>query len=886
MKKVSPFHSVVKLSAFMCLFSSLLLSSCTPSQGDGGASSSSESAKNEHYDPDNFITPANEVTTTKLVTYEGPALLESSKKVGVKVNDVDLFVYETRVNHGRVFSWAAPETMTQAVIFDFEGKVHLEVTIADATITSASLSPLVYGISPSFSENTISFDLTSSGNYVLEYNGDSESAIQIFANPIEKDPITKEEAEKDPNTIYVGPGIYEAGAFPIKDNTTIYLAGGAYVYGQFSAEGVSNVTIKGRGIVSGSIYSRASSNEYTIPVVMRKVKNLTIEDVAFFDPAGWALHLWKCEGVKVNNVKIITARSNGDGISVQSCSNVEVSGGYVRAWDDALVVKNSDLGSTKDINIHDVVLWSDLAQCMEVGYETYGPSMENITFENITVVHAFHKAVISLHNCDQAKISNVNYKNITVEDAECLGDDRGDGENDFLIDFTIAYNAEWTKSADKRGSVDGIHIENVKVYKTADSVIARMRGEDNDSAIKNVEIKGLEIKGKQISNAEELGLATNEFVSGVSFAKLGKVKGASFSLPYSLSLKDNEVAKTNATSISQEGLIVPSFAYYQGEESFIGVKSSNEGTSSATHGAGSKTTTPGDDGSGEFLASGSKASNAFDGDPSTYYESGEWKNEENEFATLTLDFASVTNVGVIRVKGDKSNPYSLSYSIQVWARKKKSGSTEMSAKYTRLVTTKTYAMSPASGNVIDINLPTQDFAGIQLRFVRVDSLRAPRHYVVSEVEFYPPSLTYMKSIVDSTEHNDVYPVTKVVDGDPTGTSYYESKTLPATIVIDLGDVYTLQKVVLCLPPILTWSARTQNIELSGSDSNLDYKSQTPSFITIKEKQDYLFDPQTGNRVLIDIDNVKCRYLKIVINSNDAAGGYGGQLSEVSAYGVK
>lgn len=883
MKNKTPFVRITKLSAFIAIFSSLMLTSCGSSKGE---SPSTESSHNDYYDPDNFSTPSNEVTTTKLVTYDGPSLLESSKNVSVKVNDVDLFVYETRVNHGRVFSWLAPETMTQAVLFDFEGTVHLEVTIKDVAVSSAIIRPLAYGITPTFSERTISFDLTHSGNYVLEYNGDSEKAVQIFANPIEKDPLTKEEAEKDPNTIYVGPGIYEAGAFPIQDNTTIYLAGGAYVYGQFSAEGVSNVTIKGRGIVSGSIYSRASSNEYTIPVVMRKVKNLKIEDIAFFDPAGWALHLWKCEGVDVSNVKIITARSNGDGISIQSCSDVEVSGGYVRTWDDSLVVKNSDLGSTKDIYIHDVVVWTDLAQSMEVGYETYGPTMENIKFENITVVHAKHKAVISLHNCDQAKISNVAYKNITVEDAETLGDDRGDGENDFLIDFTIAYNAEWTKSGDKRGSVEGVHIENVKVYDMASTVIARMRGEDGDSAIKNVEIKGLEINGKQIANATELGLASNEYVTGLTFAKMDKVSGAHFTLPYALKLKDSNVAKTSVPAIQQEGLIVPSFAYYRGEESFIGVKASSEGTSSATHGAGSKTTTPGDDGSGEFLASGSRASNAFDGDSSTYYESGDWKNEENEFATLTLDFASVTNVGVIRVKGDQSNPYSLSYSIQVWARKKKSGSTEMSEKYTRLVTTKTYVMSPASGNLIDINLPTQDFAGIQLRFVRAYSLRAPRHYVVSEVEFYPPSLTYMKSIVDSTEHNDVYPVTKVVDGDPTGTSYYESKTLPATIVIDLGDVYTLQKVVLCLPPILTWSARTQNIEISGSDSNLDYKSQTPVFVTIKEKQDYLFDPQTGNRVLIDIDNVKCRYLKIVINSNDAAGGYGGQLSEVSAYGVK
>ncbi len=300
MNKRISLKNVVKVTAFSILLSAMVLTGCAQNDGSSESisesivdSSESSSVKNDYYDADNFITPSNTVTTSKLVTYDGPELLESSKNVSVKVNGVDLFVYETRVNHNRVFSWASPNTMTQAVLFDFEGSVHLEVTISDVIVTSALLRPLVYGIAPSFTEHTISFDLNHSGNYVLEYNGNRENALQIFANPIEKNPLTKEEAQKDPNTIYVGPGVYDAGAFPIKDNTTIYLAGGSYVYGQFSAEGVSNVTIRGRGIVSGSIYSRNSANEYTIPVVMRKVNHLTIEDVAFFDPTGWTLHLWK-----------------------------------------------------------------------------------------------------------------------------------------------------------------------------------------------------------------------------------------------------------------------------------------------------------------------------------------------------------------------------------------------------------------------------------------------------------------------------------------------------------------------------------------------------------------------------------------------------------------
>lgn len=847
------------------------------------SSASSSIAPTPVFDPEVVITPENEVNATSITTYEGPSLMKTSSMVGVKVQNRDLFVYETLVNYGRVFSWIAPTTKTTAVLFDFEGRVHLDVTIASPSspIVSATLRPSAYAIPTTIEGNVISFDLTHPGNYVLEYNDDPTTAVHIFANPIETDLPDRE----DPNLIYVGPGIYNAGAFPIKDNTKIYLAGGSYVYGQFSAEGARNVKIFGRGIVSGSIYSRASSNEYKIPVVMRDVQELTIKDIAFFDPAGWALHIWKCKNVLIDNVKIITARSNGDGISLQSCSDVEVKGGYVRSWDDSLVVKNSDLGSTANIHIHDVTVWNDLAQCMEVGYETYGPTMDNIVFEGITVIHAFHKAVISMHNCDQAVITNVKYRNITVEDCQTLGDDRGDGENDFLIDFTIAYNQEWTKSGGKRGSISNVEIENVKVERIAPSVSARILGDEEGTDVNGVAIKGLSIQGKQVGSAEELKLATNSHVKNVTFTKLEKVIGAKIYLPYKLNLTSSEVTTRNIVAEEQDGLLVPEFAYYRGEEPFIGAKADVPVTLAATHGAGSKTSTPGDDGSGEFIAPNSQASYAYDNNPATLYESGDWKNEENEFATLTFDFGEITNVGVLRIKGDKNNTYSYQYTVQIWARRYKS-SGEMNPNYTRLLTSKSYEMSPASGNIIDINLPTQDFGGLQLRFNRVEGMSAPRHYLVSEVEFYPPSLTFGKAVVDASEHNDVYPVGKVVDGDPTGTSYYESKSLPAHIVIDLGDVYRLSKVVFCLPPILTWSARTQNIEILTSDSALAYKADTTPFVTAKEATDYLFDPLQGNRVIVDLDNVPCRFLKVVIRSNSAYGGYGGQLSEISAYGTK
>ena len=838
--------------------------------------------ENNYYNEENFIRPENSVTTTKLVTYDGPEYLNESEKIDVKVNDKDLFVYETRVNHGRKFSWDLPTETAPIVTFDFEGKVHIEIDVKEGEVSSAQVSPLVYGIKPTIKGNKISFDLEYPDNYTVEYNGDYKTAIHIFANEIEKDPITKEEADKDDSIIYIGPGVYKADAIPVKDDTTIYLAGGAYVYGQVRAEGLKNITIRGRGIFSGEIYNRRSESEYLIPIEMRSSENITIEDIAFLDPAGWTIALYKSKNITLNNIKIITARQNGDGISVQSCENVTVTGGFVRSWDDSLVVKNVDRGTTKNVTFDDVTVWTDLAQSMEVGYETNGPTMDDITFKNITVVHNFHKAVISLHNCDDAVIKNVKYQNITVEDAQMLGDDRNDGENDFLIDFTIAYNIDWTH-ANTRGSVDGVTIENVKVYKMLDSIVCRMIGEATTSMIKNVSINGVEIEGKQVTK-EELNILTNDYTENVTVNKMDKVLGASIKLPYLNQVSDNNIDYSNVTNITQEGMLVPEFARAKGDLPYIGQAASINMEATARHGAGTKTSTPADDGSGDFLANDSSANYAVDNNPETYYRHGSWKGEDNEFASLTLEFDTLKTVGVIRILGNPDNEFYYTYELQVWGRTLKNDGVTINDNYKRIVSLKSYEMTPGSNNCIDINITTQQYKGLQLRLYKSDSVSAPEYYDISEIEFYPPSLSFNKAIVDSTAHNDVYNVEKLVDGDATGTSYYESSELPAYIVIDLGQVYSVSTFVMCLPPSLKWDARTQNIEILGSDSTLDYDKSKTSFTTLVEATDYLFDPSTGNINVVKLsENKDIRFVKLVITSNDIKGGYNAQLSEFSVY---
>ena len=832
-----------------------------------------------------FIEGDRDVTETKVDIFPGPSIFESSDKCQVFVEGQELFVYETLVNHKRKFTWGIEDTKAPVVLFDFEGKVHVEVVVnANETVRTASLSPLAYEIPLKIESNKISFDLSYQTNYVLTYNDDYKTAIHIFTNEIETNPITEEEALEDDLITYIGPGLYKADSIPVKEGGTLYLAGGAYVYGDVHCEVVDNITIRGHGIISGDIYSRNSDTDYTVPVVLRNAKHIVIQDVTFLNPAGWVLNLYKCEDVQIKNVKIITARQNGDGISVQGCKDVTVTGGFVRTWDDSLVVKNNDLGTTENVTFDGVTVWTDLAQSMEVGYETHGAYMKDITFKNITVIHNFHKAVISMHNSDEAEITNVKYENITIEEASMFGDDQEDGENDFLIDFTIAYSPEWTESGGDRGSIDGVLIHNVKIYKedalpTGErSISSRIFGESANSQIRNVTIKGIEIEGKNIKNAADLKLNTNQYTSNITVSS-EEVHGAEIKLPYRLRLAGGESKVTIHPQVQQEGILTPRFAWKEGDRSFIGSKASTSGfTSSATHGKGATNKAPADDGSGDFALSGHPSTNAHDGELETYFQNAAWHNEEDEFAALTINFNRAVTVGTLRIIGALDNEYFSEYTISVWVLK------DPTKSYVRSVGLREYEMSPIVNNCIDINITAQDYYGVQLRFFRATSAISALIYQISEVEFYQPSLTFNKPVVDATEHNDVYTVDRVNDGDPTGTSYYESKTVPAYFVIDLGDIYTLKTFGLFLSPSLAWSARTQEIEILISDYNNSYSKTNTQFETVVARAAYLFDPATGNNNIVRLDSaVSGRFVKVVIYSNSDRGGYGGQLSEFTAY---
>ena len=159
--------------------------------------------------------------------------------------------------------------------------------------------------------------------------------------------------------------------------------------------------------------------------------------------------------------------------------------------------------NSADIRFNNIQVWTDLAQSMEIGYETNKGNKENSTikrihFENITVLHNFHKPVLSIHNADNAAISGIDYKNIVVEEAT-MG--HGDGTQE-LIDIQVCNSGNWSTTTD-RGTISDVTIDGMKVLYGNDVIPSKIKGYDSEHLVDGVKIKGLKIKDKDIKSAED-----------------------------------------------------------------------------------------------------------------------------------------------------------------------------------------------------------------------------------------------------------------------------------------------------------------------------------------------------------------------------------------------
>ncbi len=169
--------------------------------------------------------------------------------------------------------------------FSFSGKVTVEVTNLDGPIESVELYPAKKAPVAKIKGNTASFTLDSDTGLIplqlyLRINKDRENPLLIFADPPEKNVVTRKNSSwveivhtsddirtvrnkltsKKPFVVFEE-GIHQWGKkksneyagyrLPYVSRKRIYIPGGAYIIGTFDGENVHDAKIYGRGVLSG-----------------------------------------------------------------------------------------------------------------------------------------------------------------------------------------------------------------------------------------------------------------------------------------------------------------------------------------------------------------------------------------------------------------------------------------------------------------------------------------------------------------------------------------------------------------------------------------------------------------------------------------------------------
>lgn len=459
-----------------------------------------------------------EESPTLLTIYQGPATMASSQTASVTANGYDLFVYDVMVNHEHIWNANTQPVRTPMTYFDFEGQVRMEIRMPglEKTVESAKVLPQSSGIEPTVNDGVVSFLITEPGQYTVVFNDHVNKALHIFANPLESDVPDFD----DPNVFYIGPGEWVMDAIALQDNQTLYISGGAVLHTIISVADAKNVRICGRGIIDGSDYAawNQPGSSARVPIDLNHSENVTVEGISIVNSNCWNVNSYSSKNVQIDYVKIISGRQNGDGFTFQSCTDHVVTNCFARTWDDSLVLKNYS-GSTRGITFRNMQIWTDLAQSMEIGYETdkgwtLDPEISDVLFEDITVLYNFHKPVISIHNSDDAYVHDIVYRNIVVENALMQGDN---GSNKELIEMTLQ-NSSWTTVKDEFGSIDNVLIDGLTVLNTLEGRIpaSRFAGQDEEHRITNVTMRNVTILGQPMTDPKTMKVSVNDYCEAIT----------------------------------------------------------------------------------------------------------------------------------------------------------------------------------------------------------------------------------------------------------------------------------------------------------------------------------------------------------------------------------
>lgn len=454
-----------------------------------------------------------------------PAGAATASPYFVTVEDRPVAVYQAHTwNPGYVPSYGGPYWFCS---FDLSGPAQVKVSTM-RPLEKLQVLPESRGILPDVQGTNAVLRVTRPGQIAFEPDG-KNGPLLLFANP----PEAASPDQNDPNVRFFGPGLHQADAIQLTDNQTLYLAPGAVVQGGIHARG-TNITIRGRGILDGYAYPRFKGPT-RYPVLLENCRDVTVEGIVIKDGWSWTFVPGGCNRVRVENVKLLSARvENGDGFDIVNSRDITIANCFVRSDDDCVTPKGmgtrwqgfyGDSGAgapaehrarglpVENLRVENCILWSDRAHIWRIGCESQAEAFRNFVFRNVDVLHFPDlwtpdevPFCISLEPSEDMVQENILFEDIRV---------RTDGQRG-LIDVRPKVT-QWARQP-VPGRIENVVFRNVSFDGSPGKAPGRIRvsGPGPDHTVTNVRFENVTRNGEALT-ATAAGVELMGFVDGISF---------------------------------------------------------------------------------------------------------------------------------------------------------------------------------------------------------------------------------------------------------------------------------------------------------------------------------------------------------------------------------
>ena len=217
-------------------------------------------------------------------------------------------------------------------------------------------------------------------------------------------------AERGGGTVYFPPGQWLTGTVYLANHVTIELENGCTVLGTadksqygssrqskenqgepysawaiFAGKGLRSIAIRGEGMIDGQGENfKYKNGPRPKSLYFEDCHDVLIEGVRLRNAGSWMQHYRNCDRVTIRDITVFNhATYNNDGLNIDGCRDVIITGCVVDADDDAIVLKSLSNQPAEYVTISDCVV-SSHCNAIKMGTES-GGGFRDITVSNCTI---------------------------------------------------------------------------------------------------------------------------------------------------------------------------------------------------------------------------------------------------------------------------------------------------------------------------------------------------------------------------------------------------------------------------------------------------------------------------------------------------------------------